>query len=68
MKYSDIKALSLEELKERLSSEKTNGQNLRFAHSISPLENPLKIKESRKNIAKMQTELRKRELEANAQK
>lgn len=68
MKYSDIKALSLDELKERLAAEKTNGQNLRFAHSISPLENPLKVKESRKNIAKINTELRKRELEANVQK
>lgn len=68
MKYSDIKALSLDELKERLAAEKTNGQNLRFAHSISPLENPLKVKESRKTIAKIQTELRKRELEAIAQK
>lgn len=68
MKYSDIQALSLEELKERLVAEKTNGQNLRFAHSISPLENPLKVKESRRTIAKINTELRRRELEANAQK
>lgn len=67
MKYSDIKALTIEELKERLAVEKTNSQNLRFAHSISPLENPLKIKESRKNIAKINTELRNRELQ-NAQK
>ncbi|PSR54460.1 50S ribosomal protein L29 [Adhaeribacter arboris] len=63
MKYSDIKALTLEELRERLAVEKTNSQNLRFAHSISPLENPLKIKESRKNIAKLNTELRNRELQ-----
>ncbi len=67
MKYLDIKALSTDELKERLAAEKTNGQNLRFAHSISPLENPLKVKESRRNIAKFNTELRRRELEANAQ-
>ena len=66
MKYSDIQALSLEELKERLVAEKTNRQNLRFAHSISPLENPLRVKESRKIIAKINTELRKRELKANA--
>lgn len=64
MKYSDIKALTLEELRERLAVEKTNSQNLRFAHSISPLENPLKIKESRKNIAKINTELRNRELQS----
>ncbi|MDQ4140830.1 MAG: 50S ribosomal protein L29 [Bacteroidota bacterium] len=63
MKYSEIKALTTDELKERLAAEKTNSQNLRFAHSISPLENPLKIKESRKNIAKINTELRNRVLQ-----
>ena len=67
MKYSEIKGLSLEELKERLTTEKTNSQNLQFAHSISPLENPLKIKESRKNIAKLNTELRSREINKSSQ-
>jgi large subunit ribosomal protein L29 len=67
MKYSEIKGLSLDELKERLATEKTNSQNLRFAHSISPLENPLKIKESRKNIAKINTELRNREINKGSQ-
>ncbi|RDC64755.1 50S ribosomal protein L29 [Adhaeribacter pallidiroseus] len=67
MKYSEIKALTLVELKERLATEKTNSQNLRFAHSISPLENPLKIKESRKIIAKLKTELRAKELNPSSQ-
>ena len=67
MKYSEIKALNLNELKERLATEKTNSQNLRFAHSISPLENPLKIKESRKIIAKIETELRNREINTSSQ-
>ena len=67
MKHSEIKALTLDELKERLATEKTNSQNLRFAHSISPLENPLKIKESRKNIAKIKTELRNREISISSQ-
>lgn len=67
MKNSEIKALSLEEVKERLALEKNNNQNLRFAHSISPLENPLKLKESRKLIARLQTELRSRELALTSQ-
>jgi large subunit ribosomal protein L29 len=67
MKNAEIKALTLEELKERLKTERTNGQNLRFAHAISPLENPFKITESRKTIARLNTELRKRQLESNAQ-
>lgn len=63
MKYSEIQALSLEELKERLQTETSSRQSLLFAHSISPLENPLRIKQNRKVIARLQTELRKRELE-----
>jgi large subunit ribosomal protein L29 len=66
MKNSEIQALSLEELKERVKTERTNSQNLRFAHSISPLENPLRIQQSRKLIARLNTELRKRELEATS--
>jgi large subunit ribosomal protein L29 len=63
MKYSEIQALSLEELKERLNTETSSRQSLKFAHSISPLENPLRITQNRKVIAKLKTELRKRELE-----
>lgn len=66
MKNSEIKALSLEEVKDRLTTEQTNMQNLRFAHAISPLENPMKIRESKKTIAQLNTELRRREIEANS--
>ncbi|HYH15980.1 MAG TPA: 50S ribosomal protein L29 [Flavisolibacter sp.] len=61
MKKSDIKGLSLDELKAQVIAERTNSQNLKFAHSISPLENPLKIRESRRQIARLNTELRNRE-------
>jgi large subunit ribosomal protein L29 len=67
MKNSEIKALSLDELKERLKTERTNSQNLKFAHSISPLENPLKIKEARKLIARLNTEVSNREKSLNSQ-
>jgi len=67
MKNSEIKALSLDELKERLKAERTNSQNLKFAHSISPLENPLKIKEARKLIARLNTEVSNREKSLNSQ-
>jgi large subunit ribosomal protein L29 len=67
MKNSEIKALSLDELKERLKTERTNSQNLKFAHSISPLENPLKIKEARKTIARLNTEVSNREQSLNSQ-
>ncbi|RDV15215.1 50S ribosomal protein L29 [Pontibacter diazotrophicus] len=62
MKNSEIKALSSEELNERLNTERANMQNLRFAHAISPLENPMKIREAKRNIARLNTEKRSREL------
>lgn len=66
MKNSEIKALSLEELKEKLNTEQTTMQNLRFAHAISPLENPMKIREAKKTVARINTEIRRREIEANS--
>lgn len=62
MKNSEIKALSSEELNERLNTERANMQNLRFAHAISPLENPMKLRETKRNIARLNTEKRSREL------
>ena len=57
MKSSEIKSLSVEELQERILSEKENLQKLKFAHAISPIENPVKIKETKKLIARMYTEI-----------
>ena len=63
MKNADIRALSLEELKEQIKSEKASGQSLRFAHAISPLENPVRLKYNRKSVARLLTELTRREKE-----
>ena len=57
MKNSEIKSLNIAELEERILSEKENLQRLKFAHAISPIENPVKIKETKKLIARMYTEL-----------
>lgn len=60
-KYTD---LSLEDLKDKLN-EKTNALNkLRHTHTISPIENPLLITSTRKEVARVQTELTKRLKEA----
>jgi large subunit ribosomal protein L29 len=67
MKNSEIKALSLDELKERINAERLNAQNLLFAHAISPLENPLKIKENRRLIARLNTEMRNRDIVSTSQ-
>ena len=60
---TDLKSLSAEALKEQLTAEKAQGQQLRFAHAISPLENPIRLKHSRKNVARLKTELTRRENE-----
>ncbi len=63
MKMSEIKELSSQELLERLDNEKTMLVKMRLNHAISPLDNPMKIRFTRKNIARLETELRRRETE-----
>lgn len=67
MKNAEIRALSIEELKQQIKTEQANGQTLRFAHAISPLENPIRLKSSRKNVARLLTELTRRENEQATQ-
>jgi len=62
MKYSDIKELTTKEIKELIIEEETGLSKLRISHTVSPLDNPIKIRENRKKIARLKTELRKREL------
>jgi large subunit ribosomal protein L29 len=57
MKQTEIKSLSIDELVEKLSAEQEGFQKLQFAHAISPIENPMKIRHTRKLIARLQTEL-----------
>ena len=63
MEQEVIRELSTAELKERLEEESKQLVKLRLNHAVSPLENPNKIKAYRKTIARIRTELRKRELE-----
>jgi large subunit ribosomal protein L29 len=67
MKNQVIRELSTEELKERLEEEKKQLTRLKLNNTVSTLENPNKIREYRKTIARMMTELRKRELEGENQ-
>jgi large subunit ribosomal protein L29 len=63
MEQEVIKELSTAELFESLENESKQLVKLRLNHAVSPLENPNKIKAYRKTIARLKTELRKRELE-----
>jgi len=55
MKYLDIIKFSLKDLDEKISFEKVNLNKMKFAHAISHIENPMKIRHSRRLIAKLKT-------------
>ena len=62
MKTREVKELTTKEIQERLAAEKENLVRLKLNHSISPLDNPMTIKEARRTIARFATELRQREI------
>lgn len=62
MKNSEIRSLTESEIQERIVAERENLQKLRFAHSISPIENPNKIRETKKLVARLLTTLRAKQL------
>jgi len=57
-----LKDLSEEDLKARIREDEMRLKKLEFAHAISPLENPMSIRSLRKDIARLKTELRSRQL------
>ena len=63
MKAAELKKLSSEDLEKRLKDLRSELFNLRFRLAINQLENPMRIKAVKKDIARSQTILRERELE-----
>ncbi|WP_020600947.1 50S ribosomal protein L29 [Spirosoma panaciterrae] len=57
MKKEDLKGLSAEQLRTEIGAEQDRLLKLKFAHAVSPVENPMRIRESRKRIARLNTEL-----------
>ena len=62
MKNSELKNLSVDELANKLAMEKEAYSKLTFAHAIMPIENPMKIRAARKLIARLETEVRAKQL------
>ncbi|GEO22653.1 50S ribosomal protein L29 [Cyclobacterium qasimii] len=62
MKNSEIIALTESEIQSRVEAERENLTKLRFAHAISPIENPNRIRESRRLVARLNTFLRAKQL------
>ena len=63
MKQSEIKELSTADIQEKLGALQKNYTDLKMAHAITPLENPMQLRTLRRTVAKLATELTKRELQ-----
>ena len=64
-KKEAIREMSTPDLNDRLDQAREQLVKMNLNHAVSPLENPNQIRETRKNIARYLTELRRRELEGN---
>lgn len=67
MKKEEIKELSVQELRARIEVAEKAYRELKVAHAISPIDNPAKITKDRKEIARLKTVLRQKEIEAAAE-
>jgi len=63
MKQSEIKKASTAELQETLAETRKTYTDLKMAHTISPLENPIQLRTQRRAIARIATELINREVQ-----
>ncbi|MGS2727316.1 50S ribosomal protein L29 [Psychroserpens sp. BH13MA-6] len=63
MKQAEITQLSVTELQEKLSETKKSYAELKMAHAVSPLDNPIQLRNVRRSVARIATELTKREIQ-----
>jgi len=63
MKHTEITALGINDLKEKIASEKEVLRKMKFAHQVSSIENPMKMRSTRRLIAQLNTELRAKEIQ-----
>ena len=61
MKSAEVRGLSTKEVRERVDAEVAALQQMKINHSISPLDSPAKIKQLRRTVARLKTELYQRE-------
>lgn len=63
MKQAEIKELSTADLQEKLNEMKKSYTDLQMAHAVTPLENPIQLRSVRRAVARIATELTKREIQ-----
>jgi large subunit ribosomal protein L29 len=59
-----IHGMNVNDLKARIQEDELRLKKLKFAHAISPLENPMTIRNLRKDVARLKTELKNKKIEA----
>jgi large subunit ribosomal protein L29 len=60
MKQSIVKDLTTDEVRVKIKEERAGYVKMKMAHAVSPIENPMKLRDARKVIARLETELRNR--------
>jgi large subunit ribosomal protein L29 len=64
MKQQEITSMSVQDLKDQIANNTDRLIKMRLSHKVSPMENPLQIRSLRRTIARLKTELTKREAQA----
>ena len=64
MKQEEITKMSLKDVQDNLSNLSEKMMKMKLAHSVAPMENPIQIRDTRKTIARLKTELTKREAQS----
>lgn len=59
---NSLKEMNEVDLKARIEEDELRVKKLKFAHAVSPIENPMNIRDVRKDLARLKTELRKKRL------
>ena len=67
-KGTDLNELTLVELQDKLQDSRGTLNKLRFNHAVSPIDSPMQLRSKKKEVARILTELRKRELANTASK
>ncbi len=67
MKQDIVKDLTTDEVRDRIAEERGIYAKLKMSHAVSPIENPLKIRASRRLIARLETEFKKRQMASQSE-
>lgn len=62
MKAAEIREMSIAQIEEKIAADKASLYQMELAHTVSPIENPMKIRQARKDIARLLTILRQKQL------